>query len=85
MTKCGVILVPPLITVLTADTEGAPAEPAQSAPAETTYTVMAGDCLWNIAYRVYGSGTRYTAIAAANGIADPDYIYVGQVLTLPAA
>jgi len=76
------------ITVLTESAEPeTPAQPApaEPAPAETTYTVVPGDCLWNIAYRVYGSGAKYTLIAAANGLENPDYIRVGQTLTLPAA
>lgn len=31
-----------------------------------TYTVVAGDCLWNIAYKLYGTGTLYTKLAEAN-------------------
>ena len=65
-----------------------PAEPAQpSTPAagETSYTVVSGDCLWNIAYRHYGSGAKFTAIAAANGLKDPYLINIGQVLVIPAA
>jgi len=77
------------IKVLTADVPAAaPVEPpAPEAPSagEETYTVVAGDCLWNIARRFYDSGAQYTKIAAANGIADPDYIRIGQVLTIPAA
>jgi len=77
------------ITVLTAEAEEAlptmPEQPAETGPAEATYTVVSGDCLWNIAQRVYGSGAKYPVIAAANGLADPNYIRVGQVLTLPAA
>lgn len=30
-----------------------------------TYTVVAGDCLWNIAYKLYGTGTLYTKLAEA--------------------
>ena len=26
----------------------------------TSYTVVSGDCLWNIAYKLYGSGARWT-------------------------
>ena len=64
----------------------APAEPVTpAAPAEgETYVVVAGDCLWNIAYKFYGTGTQYGKLAEANGIADPYVIYVGQVLTVPA-
>ena len=59
--------------------------PEQPSPAGTAYTVVSGDCLWSIALRFYGSGTQYTKIAAANGLADPDYIRIGQVLVIPAA
>ena len=46
-----------------------------------------GDCLWNIAYEVYGTGTRWTVIYEANRdtIRDPGMIHIGQVLTIPAA
>jgi len=79
------------ITVLTAAEPETPAvpdvpvEPEQTEAAETVYTVAPGDCLWNIAYRVYGSGAKYTLIAAANGLENPDYLRVGQTLILPAA
>ncbi len=52
-----------------------------------TYTVQNGDCLWNIAKKYYGSGSKYTVIYDANKDTiggDPDLIYPGQVLTLPA-
>ena len=57
---------------------------AKPAPSGDTYTVAAGDCLWNIAAKVYGSGAQFGQIAQANGIAAPYTIYVGQVLTIPA-
>lgn len=53
------------------------AKPAQHAP--VTYTVKPGDTLSDIAARY---GTTYQAIAAKNGIANPDLIYAGQVLTI---
>lgn len=59
------------------------------APAQaTTYTVVKGDCLWNIAKKFYGSGSKYTVIYNANkGVigGNPNLIYPGQVLTIPAA
>ena len=58
------------------------------APASAkAYTVVAGDCLWNIAKRFYGDGSKYTVIANANKdiIKSPNLIYPGQVLTIPAA
>lgn len=52
---------------------------------EKTYTVVSGDCLWNIAAKHLGSGSRYTEIAALNAdiIKSPNLIYPGQVLKLP--
>ena len=69
----------------TVETE-APAEetPEEPVPQAQTYTVEAGDCLWNIAYKLYGTGTLYTKLAEANKLADPYIIYIGQILTVPA-
>ena len=47
-----------------------------------TYTVQKGDCLWNIAKKELGDGTKYKEIAKKNGISDPNRIYPGQVLKL---
>ena len=47
-----------------------------------TYTVKKGDCLWNIAKRELGDGTKYKEIAKKNGISNPNKIYPGQVLKL---
>ena len=46
---------------------------------EGTYTVVAGDCLWNIALKY---NTTYEAIAKANNIAAPYLIYPGDVLVI---
>lgn len=56
-------------------------------PANQTYTVVRGDCLWNIAKKYYGNGSKYTVIYNANRdkIKNPNLIYPGQVLTIPAA
>lgn len=52
-----------------------------------TYTVVSGDCLWNIAKKFYGDGSKYTKIYEANktmiGTGNPNLIYAGQVLTIP--
>ena len=59
------------------------------APASSqTYTVVKGDCLWNIAKKFYGNGSKYTIIYNANkGVigGNPNLIYPGQLLTIPAA
>ena len=51
-------------------------------PANQTYTVVKGDCLWNIAKKFYGNGSKYTVIYNANKdkIKNPNLIYPGQVL-----
>ena len=52
---------------------------------EKTYTVKRGDCLWNIAKALLGSGSRYTEIYNLNKdkIKNPILIYAGQVLRIP--
>jgi LysM repeat protein len=50
---------------------------------EQPYTVQSGDNLSRIAKRFYGTPNKYTGIAQANGIANPDLIRVGQQLKLP--
>lgn len=68
-----------------------PQREATTSPApETaqTYTVVKGDCLWNIAKKFYGNGSKYSIIYNANKSViggNPNLIYPGQVLTIPAA
>lgn len=52
-------------------------------PADGKYTVQKGDSLWNISVTVYGTGFRWTEIAQANNLSNPDIIFTGNVLTLP--
>lgn len=51
----------------------------------TSYTVVKGDCLWKIAKRFYGIGSRWTEIYNANKskIKNPNLIYPGQVFAIP--
>jgi LysM repeat protein len=58
-------------------------EIATSGGAEQPYTIKSGDNLSHIAQRFYGAASKYSAVASANGIADPDKIKVGQTLNLP--
>lgn len=52
---------------------------------QKTYTVQSGDSLWKIAQQFYGNGAEYKKLAAANpDIKNPNLIYPGQVLTIPA-
>ncbi|WP_180368865.1 LysM peptidoglycan-binding domain-containing protein, partial [Oenococcus oeni] len=70
-------------TVVT--TTGSTSTPTSSTSSSSTssssksYTVASGDTLTSIA-KAYG--TTVSAIATANNISNPDYIYVGEVLTI---
>lgn len=57
------------------------------APESQFYTVKSGDNLSSIAKAVYGNANDYQKIFEANRplLKDPNKIYVGQVLRLPAA
>ena len=70
------------------ETPAEPEQPAEEQPGSAgTYTVQSGDSLWRIASRELGSGTRWSEIYDLNRdvISDPDRIYIGQELQLPAA
>lgn len=66
-------------------TPTAPVAPAQTGEA-TTYVVMPGDCLYRIAQKFYGDGSKWQKLYEANrsSIKQPELIYVGQKLTIPA-
>jgi nucleoid-associated protein YgaU len=81
-----------------ADVATAPAEttpPDEAAPPETvapklqtakgSVIIRRGDTLWRISRRVYGAGTRFSTIYLANQkqIADPHWIWPGQVFSVP--
>jgi len=66
-----------------AHAEEAGAYEPEPEPAARTYTVESGDTLWAIAERFYGDGSKYQIIADASGIANPDLIHPGEVLTIP--
>ncbi len=48
-----------------------------------TYVVAAGDSLWTIAEKVYGSGYNWVDLTKANKLSDPSLIYAGTKLTIP--
>ncbi len=62
--------------------------PSEGVALPVEYTVIKGDCLWNIAKKFYGKGSLYIEIRNANkGLLKdrpPNMIYPGDVLLIPA-
>lgn len=60
---------------------------SSTAPSEKTYTVKPGDTLSKIAKQEYGSANEWNRIFEANSdvLTDPNKIYPGQKLRIPAA
>ncbi len=59
---------------------------ASTKTAPETYTVKAGDCLWNLAKKFYGNGSKFMKIYEVNKKiigANPNKIKAGQVLKIP--
>ena len=54
-----------------------------SSTAGDEYVVKQGDTLAEIAAKELGSPDKWRVIARANGIEDPDTVYVGQKLRIP--
>jgi LysM repeat protein len=66
--------------------EPAPVEPAvQEEPADAgqTYVVQKGDTLAKISKQLYGTTTKWKAIAEANRISNPKGLKVGMTLMIP--
>jgi hypothetical protein len=65
----------------------AAAEAARAAAEEQYYVIQKGDTLWAIAKKHLGDGNRYPEIFEANKevIIDPDKIFPGQKIRIPAA
>jgi nucleoid-associated protein YgaU len=61
-------------------------EPVVPEPEKQYYTVVSGDYLSKISKRVYDDAMKYNIIFEANKpmLTDPDKIYPGQVLVIPA-
>lgn len=74
------------VTVTSAAAQNHPRTAESVSPGtEQFYTVVAGDCLSVICRRFYGNGTAkyYNALAAYNGIKNPNLIYAGRILKIP--
>lgn len=55
-------------------------------PTQKTYTVVKGDCLWNITKKFTGNGSRWKELYDINKSVignNPNLIYPGAILTLP--
>jgi len=48
-----------------------------------SYTVVKGDCLWDIAVRAYGDGFKWVEIAKSNNLTNPNLIHPGNVFRIP--
>lgn len=73
-----------VLIALLSGTAQAASEPAKSAEVRlTTYVVKKGDTLTAITAKKFPKAT-VAAVAKHNGIADPDLIYPGTVLSFPA-
>ena len=48
-----------------------------------TYTVRKGDCLWIISRKLYGNGSLYAKIAAANNLETNACLHIGDKLIIP--
>ena len=68
------------------DPTAPPKAAAAAEPEETYYVIEKGDTLWKIAAKFLGSGNRYPEILEANRevILDPDKIFPGQKIRIPA-
>lgn len=51
----------------------------------TKHTVAEGESLWSIALTYYDSGYNWVTLVKANNLVNPDYLEVGQELTIPEA
>ncbi|MBS1823112.1 MAG: LysM peptidoglycan-binding domain-containing protein [Acidobacteria bacterium] len=54
-----------------------------SGGADQPYTVKSGDNLSKISKLFYGNANKYSEIASANGLDNPDLIKVGQQINVP--
>ena len=52
--------------------------------APSTYNIVKGDCLYNIAKKQLGDASKWPEIAKLNGISSPYTIYPNQVLKMPS-
>ena len=71
----------PVVTPMPASIQRTAPEPV--APSGRMHVVSKNETLWRISKKYYGTGKRSADIAAANGITNPNRIYVGMKLIIP--
>ena len=69
-----------------AQTEAQPAAQASSPkqPSAVSYLIKTGDTLWDLSATYYRNPWLYPKLAKANGIRNPDLIFAGTRITIPA-
>src|SRR3989344_4675846 len=80
--EVGQVLTIPSVTPIAIPTGQTLATSTEAAKPKE-YTVVAGDSLWTIAMKIYADGYKWSEIAKANSLANPDLIFSGNVLQLP--
>ena len=58
-------------------------ETETSAATQNTYVIRPGDTLYQISVANYGTTEKVSDICKANGIAEDEIIYPGQIIVLP--
>ncbi len=73
------------VLIINEEATGSAATGTSPLAGTNAYVVQSGDTLWKIADKLYGKGWKWRTIYEANKniIADPESIYVGQVLVVP--
>lgn len=75
------LVIPTVTPIMPQGQDGSGASAKE--PESKTYTVVHGDTLWKIAVEKYGNGYKWSEIARANALTNPDLIHAGNVLALP--
>ncbi len=57
--------------------------PGSAVALPTTHAVTEGETLWTIAEKYYSSGYNWVDVAQVNQLWNPNYLQVGQQLTIP--
>ena len=81
--EVGQVLTIPNVTPKKATVTTTNVQAAESTIGGSTYQVVRGDNLWDIAVRAYGDGYKWVEIAKENKLVNPNLIHAGNILILP--